>query len=178
MSLQLVPPTAIPPSGTVISPPRVMRQHIRRNLSQPRHESPLLASDDVAGMRRTASDDMRGQRRARLDSMHAGTSRVSGCQARDGRDDITLARTVMRTGFARRVRRVPLPPAPSPADEAWSVAKDRLFELNDGPPLSPRSLEASVALCEAALLIAAHPAQYGVHPADAEQAVRLYYTTS
>jgi hypothetical protein len=29
--------------------------------------------------------------------------------------------------------------------------------------------------CEAALEIAAHPAQFGVHPVDADQAVRMFY---
>ena len=40
-----------------------------------------------------------------------------------------------------------------------------------------RDFEPAVALCEAALDIAAQPAQYGVHPADAEQAVRLFYSS-
>ena len=43
--------------------------------------------------------------------------------------------------------------------------------------LSPRGAEHSVRLCEAALEIASSPARYGVHPAVALQAVRLYYAS-
>ena len=42
--------------------------------------------------------------------------------------------------------------------------------------LSPRGAEHSFELCSAALEIGAHPARYGVHPIDALQAVRLYYS--
>jgi hypothetical protein len=43
--------------------------------------------------------------------------------------------------------------------------------------LSPTGASSSVELCEAALEIAANPGKYGVHPADALQAVRLYYAS-
>lgn len=162
ISVQLVPPTATPPAGTVIPPPTATRHHVRRHLAQPRRESPL--SPDA--LPSAVGPD---GRRVHFDSPARDASssrRASGA---------SIARSVTRTGFTSRLPRVPVPPAPSRPDDAWTAAKDRLFALNDGP-LRPSSLDANVALCEAALLIGAHPAQYGVHPVDAEQAVRLFYS--
>ena len=50
------------------------------------------------------------------------------------------------------------------------------MQLNDFE-LQAKCVADGVRLCEAALAIAAQPAQYGVHPADAEQAVRLFYSS-
>ena len=49
--------------------------------------------------------------------------------------------------------------------------------LLDSLGLSPRGGEHSVQLCEAVLDMAASPGRYGLHPADALQAVRLYYAS-
>ena len=42
-------------------------------------------------------------------------------------------------------------------------------------PLQPTGACSSILFCEAALAIAANPGRYGVDPADALQAARMYY---
>jgi hypothetical protein len=66
--------------------------------------------------------------------------------------------------------------SPEPVDPEWREAMElATVRVVERFGLSPRGAEHSISLCEAALEIAANPARFGVHPADALQAVRLYY---
>ena len=63
-------------------------------------------------------------------------------------------------------------------DGQWKAAMERatrnaVHEFG----LSPGGALRSVALCDAAMELAAHPSRYGVHPADALQGLRLYYAS-
>ena len=88
-------------------------------------------------------------------------------------------RSAQRRQWRARRLRAPVPPiTPVAIDTAWkqAMAKATSNAVQDFG-LSPRGAQHSMQLCEAALEIAAHPARYGVHPADALQAVRLYYAS-
>ena len=102
-------------------------------------------------------------------SLHACTWRAP---SREGAHQ--AQRTLVRGRFTARRPRLPVPPPPGRADAAWKLSRDRLLKLNDYD-LRASGVADGVRLCEAALAIATHPAQFGVHPADAEQAVRIFY---
>jgi hypothetical protein len=80
--------------------------------------------------------------------------------------------------FARRRNRcAPALAAPVASDAEWLADLERA----DGTRavkefgVEPTSTADALALSEAVLEIAAQPAAYGVDPADAAQAVRLYF---
>jgi len=66
------------------------------------------------------------------------------------------------------------PPAVAP-DDAWLSALSASEFTAPRYGLSPRGAADHVALCEAALDVAAQPAMLGVHPAEAQQALRVLY---
>ena len=82
--------------------------------------------------------------------------------------------------FRPRVPRAPpvLPGGSSlvAIDGEWKAAMEKSTRDAVGHfDLSPGSAVRTVTLGEAALELASSPARYGIHPADALQAVRLYY---
>ena len=152
--IDLLSPTATPPIGTTIPPPRATRTHVRI------HHTPPSCS----------------VRPWRAGLGGSGTRVSASVPQRSGDGNHWVQRALLRTEFASRRARMPVPPAPKRADPKWAASKERLFELNDNGLLCASSVADGVAFCEAALEIGAHPAQYGVHPVDAEQAVRYFYS--
>ena len=104
-------------------------------------------------------------------------SRISQAEASHGGSGGGGGRVCHSTSWRHRRPRVPMPPAsPEPIDPEWREAMQlATVSVVERFGLSPRGAEHSISLCEAALEIAANPARFGVHPADALQAVRLYY---
>ena len=91
---------------------------------------------------------------------------------------LSTRRSAERMRFARRrTRCAPALAAPVAADAEWLADLERA----DGTRavkefgVEPTSTADALALSEAVLEIAAQPAAYGVDPADAAQAVRLYF---
>lgn len=103
--------------------------------------------------------------------------RISHAEASRGGGGGGGGRRCQSTSWRHRRPRVPMPPlSPEPVDPEWREAMQlATVRVVERFGLSPRGAEHSISLCEAALEIAANPARFGVHPADALQAVRLYY---
>jgi len=103
--------------------------------------------------------------------------RISHAEASRGSGGGGGGRRCQSTSWRHRRPRVLMPPlSPEPVDPEWREAMElATVRVVERFGLSPRGAEHSISLCEAALEIAANPALFGVHPADALQAVRLYY---
>lgn len=142
------------------------RPHAPRFLRSPPAEPPMDVSPtaDSPAAPILCVDDPRISRISQAEASHGGSGGGGG-------------RVCHSTSWRHRRPRVPMPPAsPEPIDPEWREAMQlATVSVVERFGLSPRGAEHSISLCEAALEIAANPARFGVHPADALQAVRLYY---
>ena len=142
------------------------RPHAPRFLRSPPAEPPMDVSPtaDSPAAPILCVDDPRISRISQAEASHGGSGGGGG-------------RVCHSTSWRHRRPRVPMPPAsPEPIDPEWREAMQlATVSVVERFGLSPRGAEHSISLCEAALEIAASPARFGVHPADALQAVRLYY---
>ena len=142
------------------------RPHAPRFLRSPPAEPPMDVSPtaDSPAAPILCVDDPRISQISQAEASHGGSGGGGG-------------RVCHSTSWRHRRPRVPMPPAsPEPIDPEWREAMQlATVSVVERFGLSPRGAEHSISLCEAALEIAANPARFGVHPADALQAVRLYY---